>query len=1043
MHTYIRRQATLVAAAAVFALTAAAPAAAVVTVKLAGNGSGKVVGGPSTAPEQIKCSDIPGEEFSECSHVYLFTKVTLNATPGPYTVFGGWSGACAGSTSPSCELASAFTQTVTATFTTTAQPPEVAISPVRAGPVSPCSTGITASGACFSGTVNPKGTGISQCRFEYVPLSQYEAGGFTNVTAQERGPCEKPSAAEVGSGESPVDVHAAVTGLEPHTVYRVRLFAANPALSATSGAQAFTTLPVPPTAETEKAWSVSDTTASLVATVDPRNSEVSECHFEYGTTTAYGHTAPCAANPGSGGSPVQVSANVEGLSPQSAYHFRIVAGDECATGCGVAEGEDASFETLPPVVFPQRGYELVSAADTNGIEALPNFSSLNGASYSYFSYIPAPGAPNGETYAPVVATRNTDGSWSQVGVGAPPGPGEQVRQGLPVFSSADLSFAVFASRESLDPADQNGEIDIYLQNLDSGALTWLSRNPELAPGVAQTEPGEAKAVDYVSPDGGLVLFESFRHLLPSDTSITGYASLYEWSRQSSGAGELSLLGILPGQTTGSAHGSRLGSGSESRESTYGAVSADGSRIAFESQDESGNYHLYVRVHGERTVEASRSVGVSPEVTSPLEVTYWGAGAQDERVFFTSSSALTADSHAPNAGTTGRVGDLYVYEPGSEALHDLTSQAGGGEVMRVYAVSEDGSRVYFSSEKRLTAGQGVVGEPNLYLAELNEAGELAKPLTFIATIDPEEDLPGERTRGMNEDQRFREAAADPSGSVLAFRDSLSPLPGRQTGGLPQVFVYDATREQLSCASCPSDGSPATAAANLSPSFIDPSSHRLAPIDGNDSTSLVLPHSRNVSDDGAVFFQTATALVPGDSDGAIDIYEYRDGRVNLISTGAEAQDAAFGDASADGSTVFFESSAGLVPGAQAGIYYVYAARVGVPNFSIPAPAPSCTGADCRGPLTAPPGPQSIGSSALLSAGNIVAASLPSTAKARAMARNRKLSRALKACKRRRGRRRMECERRARSRYGTKSRAATRDRISKGHSAKRKAITSGRHR
>jgi WD40-like Beta Propeller Repeat len=1039
MHTYIRGQAILVAAAAVFLLTAAAPAAAVVTVKLAGSGSGKVIGGPSNAPEQIKCSDIPGEEFSECSHVYLFTKITLNATPGPYTVFGGWSGACAGSTSPSCEF-SAFTQTVTATFTTTAQPPEVAISPVAAGPVSPCSTAVTAGGACFAGTVNPKGIEVSECRFEYVPLSQYEASGFTNVTAQERASCEKPSAAEVGSGQSPVDVHGAATGLEPHTAYRVRLFAANPALSAVSGVQSFTTLPVPPTVETEKAWSVSDTTASLVATVDPRNSQVSECRFEYGPSTAYGHTAPCAANPGSGGSPAQVTANVEGLSSQSAYHFRIVAGDECATGCGVAEGEDASFETLPAVVFPRRGYELVSAADTNGIEALPNFSSLKGEAYSYFSYIPAPGAPNGETYAPVVATRNAGGSWSQVGVGAPPGPGEQVRQGVPVFSSADLSFAVFASRESLDPADQNGEIDIYRQKLDSGALTWLSRNPELAPGVVQTEPGEAGAVDYVSPDGGLVLFESFRHLLPSDTSITGYASLYEWSRQSSGASKLSLVGIPPGQAFGSARGSRLGSGSEFRESTYGAVSAEGSRIAFESQDESGNYHLYVRLHGERTVEASKSVGVSPEVTSPFDVTYWGAGAQDERVFFTSSSALTADSHAPNAGTTGGVGDLYVYEPGSEALHDLTPQAGGGDVTRVYAVSDDGRRVYFSSEKQLTAGQGIAGGPNLYVAELNEAGELAKSLTFIATINPEEDLPG---GGMYKYQREREAAANPSGSLLAFRDSLNLVPGRQTGGLPQVFVYDATREQLSCASCPPDGSAATAAANLSPSFFNPSSHRLASIDGNGSTSPVLPHSRNVSDDGVVYFQTATALVPGDSDGAIDIYEYRDGRVNLISTGAEAQDSAFGDASVDGSTVFFESSASLVPGAQAGIYHIYAAKEGVANFTTPTPAPSCTGTDCRASLIAPPGPQSIGSAALLSAGNIVAASSPSTGKARAVARNRKLARALKACKRRRGRRRTQCERRARSRYGMKSRAATSHTRNKGHGAKRKDIAGGRNR
>ena len=58
----------------------------------------------------------------------------------------------------------------------------------------------------------------------------------------------------------------------------------------------------PPTVETEAASSITQTAATLNATVNPNGGEVSECKFEYGTTTSYGPTrrAPPA---GSGRSP--------------------------------------------------------------------------------------------------------------------------------------------------------------------------------------------------------------------------------------------------------------------------------------------------------------------------------------------------------------------------------------------------------------------------------------------------------------------------------------------------------------------------------------------------------------------------------------------------------------------------------------------------------------------------------------------------------------------------------------------------------------------
>src|SRR5262249_57945130 len=71
------------------------------------------------------------------------------------------------------------------------------------------------------------------------------------------------------------------------------------------------------------ASSVTQTSATLNASVNPNGGEVSECKLEYGTTTSYGSSAPCTPAPGSGTSPMAVSASVSLLSPNTTYHFRV------------------------------------------------------------------------------------------------------------------------------------------------------------------------------------------------------------------------------------------------------------------------------------------------------------------------------------------------------------------------------------------------------------------------------------------------------------------------------------------------------------------------------------------------------------------------------------------------------------------------------------------------------------------------------------------------------------------------------------------------
>ena len=98
-----------------------------------------------------------------------------------------------------------------------------------------------------------------------------------------------------------------------------------------------------PAVATGAASSVTLTSASLNGTVDPNGFEVSECKLEYGTTTSYGSSAPCASPPGSGESPVGVSASVTSLSANTEYHFRISA----TNAGGKSQGSDATFKTPP------------------------------------------------------------------------------------------------------------------------------------------------------------------------------------------------------------------------------------------------------------------------------------------------------------------------------------------------------------------------------------------------------------------------------------------------------------------------------------------------------------------------------------------------------------------------------------------------------------------------------------------------------------------------------------------------------------------------
>ena len=188
--------------------------------------------------------------------------------------------------------------------------------------------------ATLQGTVNPKGGALSDCHFDYGTSTEYGASV----------PCSSLPEA----GTSPVAVSAALSGLTPNRTYHARLVAMNAGGTSISADESFTTPPDPPTVQTGPASPVGQTTATLTASVNPNEGTVSDCHFDYGTSTAYGLSIPCASLPEPGASPVAVSAMLAGLTPNASYHARVVARNQG----GTSEGADAVFTTselLPEV----------------------------------------------------------------------------------------------------------------------------------------------------------------------------------------------------------------------------------------------------------------------------------------------------------------------------------------------------------------------------------------------------------------------------------------------------------------------------------------------------------------------------------------------------------------------------------------------------------------------------------------------------------------------------------------------------------------------
>ncbi len=269
------------------------------------------------------------------------------------------------------------------------------------------------------------------------------------------------------------------------------------------------------------------------------------------------------------------------------------------------------------------------------------------------------------------------------------------------------------------------------------------------------------------------------------------------------------------------------------------------------------------------------------------------------------------------------------------------------------LAENGD-IYFYSPEQLDGSKGITGAMNLY--DYIAADETLK---YVATFHPSEECayqffslsvncannpiariqvtPNDsRVAFITPDQVTSYNPTDPDGYCSIFYFSTD-----KTGGIPvyrnceEMYTYEASTGKIVCVSCNPSGAPPT--------------H-----DVSASTQGLF-----MANDGRTFFSTVESLVQTDTNEVEDVYEYVEGRPQLITTGTDAADqtgeaegatgiqGGLAGVSANGVNAYFATRDTLVPQDHNGQYIkFYDARIDG-GFPINKPPLPCESADeCHG-------------------------------------------------------------------------------------------------
>jgi phosphodiesterase/alkaline phosphatase D-like protein len=135
-----------------------------------------------------------------------------------------------------------------------------------------------------------------------------------------------------------------------------------------------------PTVTTGLPTSVGSTTATLSGTVNP-NGVATTFVFEFGTSTAFGSiTTPTSA--GAGTNPVNLTANMSGLAPNTTYYYRVVATNSVGTSTGIVRSFRTTGTASPPVALTGNA----SAVTTSGATLNGQVNPKGSQTYYTFEY---------------------------------------------------------------------------------------------------------------------------------------------------------------------------------------------------------------------------------------------------------------------------------------------------------------------------------------------------------------------------------------------------------------------------------------------------------------------------------------------------------------------------------------------------------------------------------------------------------------------------------------------------------------------------------
>jgi hypothetical protein len=350
--------------------------------------------------------------------------------------------------------------------------------------------------------------------------------------------------------------------------------------------------------------------------------------------------------------------------------------------------------------------------------------------------------------------------------------------------------------------------------------------------------------------------------------------------------------------------------------------------------------------GSKVFFTSAAKLVPEDQDSSVDLYMWSEAGEKE------GHPLTLISKGENEGHPGEPGNSDACNASNKWVKGCGVEPVLGGAASDSSIAAASGDVYFYSPELLDGFRGTPNQQNLYLYRDGQ-------VHFVASFAPEAACSQETGTPECGSGALERIQVSPKGEHMAFV-AKQQVTGYDNAGFAEMYTYDPAARTIHCVSCTPGGSP-------------PGSDVLATDDG-----------LFMSNDGRTVFYTKEALVPQDTDGIHDVYEFAQGRPQLITTGTGTHDQVFFKAggisgshssgltgiSADGTNIFFSTYEKLVPQDENGDFLrFYDARAGG-GFFFNQPAAPCAAADeCHGAGSSAPGAPQIESQVDLGgAGNV---------------------------------------------------------------------------